>query len=47
MRYLNTTELKNLLIRGAGRDEDRVYPSPMYGYGTLNVYDALLRLREL
>lgn len=47
MRYLNTTELKNLLIRGAGRDEDRVYPSPVYGYGTLNVYDALLRLREL
>ena len=46
MRYLNTTELKNLLIRGAGRDEDRVYPSPVYGYGTLNVYDALLRLRE-
>lgn len=47
MRYLNTTELKNLLIRGAGRDEERVYPSPVYGYGTLNVYDALLRLREL
>ena len=47
MRYLNTTELKNLLIRGAGRDEERAYPSPVYGYGTLNVYDALLRLREL
>lgn len=47
MRYLNTAELKNLLIRGAGRDEERVYPSPVYGYGTLNVYDALLRLREL
>ena len=47
MRYLNTTDLKNLLIRGAGRDEERAYPSPVYGYGTLNVYDALLRLREL
>lgn len=45
MMYLNTTDLKNLLIRGAGRDEDRNYPSPVYGYGTLNVYDALLRLR--
>ena len=47
IRDRNTTELKNLLIRGAGRDEERVYPSPVYGYGTLNVYDALLRLREL
>lgn len=46
MRYLNTTELKNLLIRGAGRDAERSYPNPVYGYGTLNVYDALLRLRE-
>lgn len=47
MLYLNTTELKSLLIRGAGRDEDRTYPSPVYGYGTLNVYDALLRLRGI
>lgn len=46
MRYLNTTELKNLLIRGAGRDAERSYPNQVYGYGTLNVYDALLRLRE-
>lgn len=45
MMYLNTTDLKNLLIRGAGREEDRGYPSPVYGYGSLNVYDALLRLR--
>ena len=43
--YLNTVDLKNLLIRGAGRDADRNYPNPVYGYGTLNVYDALLRLR--
>ena len=31
-------------VNAAGRDEERVYPSPVYGYGTLNVYDALLRL---
>ena len=45
MLYLNTTDLKNLLIRGAVRDEDRTYPNPVYGYGVLEVYQALSRLR--
>lgn len=43
--YLNTTDVKNLLIRGAGREAERSYPNPVYGYGTLNVYEALRRLR--
>lgn len=45
MLYLNTTDLKNLLIRGAVRDEDRTYPNSVYGYGMLEVYQALSRLR--
>lgn len=45
MLYLNTTDLKNLLIRGAVRDEDRIYPNSVYGYGMLEVYQALSRLR--
>ena len=40
MRYLNTTELKNLLIRGAGRDAERSYPNQVYGYGE----DVIIRL---
>lgn len=45
MMYLNSTDLSNLLIRGAVRSEGRTYPNTAYGYGLLNVYDALNRLR--
>ena len=45
MLYLNTTDLKNLLIRGAVRDENRIYPNSVYGYGMLEIYQALSRLR--
>lgn len=45
MMYLNSTDLSNLLIRGAVRSPDRVYPNTAYGYGLLDVYNALNRLR--
>lgn len=38
-RHLMTSsELKNFLIRGAGRSRDLTYPNRSWGYGTLNVY---------
>lgn len=43
--YLNSTDLSNLLIRGAFRSADRMYPSTAYGYGLLDVYNALNTLR--
>lgn len=46
MMYLNSTDLSNLLIRGAVRSPDRTYPSTSYGYGLLDVYNALNRLRS-
>lgn len=43
--YLNSTDLTNLLIRGAVRNPDRMYPGTSYGYGLLDVYHALGSLR--
>ncbi len=42
---LNSTDLTNLLIRGADRMPDRIYPNPASGYGRLDVYQALATLR--
>ncbi|MCD8217271.1 MAG: S8 family peptidase [Clostridiales bacterium] len=45
LTYLNSMNLSNILIRGAARSEERTYPGRAYGYGLLNVYDALGMLR--
>lgn len=37
-RVFNTSELKSLLIRGANRTSDKLYPNREWGYGTLDVY---------
>lgn len=37
--------IKNMLIRGAGRNTDRTYPNREWGYGTLDVYQAFEVLR--
>ncbi|MBS6196560.1 MAG: S8 family peptidase [Clostridiales bacterium] len=39
-QLLYTSEIKNLLIRGADRNPDEVYPNREWGYGTLNVYQV-------
>ncbi len=44
---LNSTEIKNILIRGARRSPERNYPNREWGYGILDVYEALNRLRNL
>lgn len=45
LRYLNSRDLSHLLIRGAIRDTDRIYPNTSFGYGKLDVYNALNTLR--
>ena len=44
---LNSTEINNILIRGARRNPDRSYPNREWGYGILDVYEALNRLRNV
>ncbi len=36
--FLNGTNVKNYLIRGAARKEELTYPNPNWGYGTLDLY---------
>ena len=44
--YMNTSVAKTYLIRGADRNPVFAYPYREWGYGTLNLYGAFLRLRE-
>jgi len=43
---MNSVEVKNLLIRGCEREENRDYPNTECGYGRLNVYRAFQVLRD-
>lgn len=45
--YLNTPVLKSIFVRGAQRNPALTYPNREYGYGTLDLYEAFLRLRNL
>lgn len=38
--------VKSYLVRGAGRNPAFSYPSREWGYGTLDLYDTFLRMRE-
>lgn len=42
---LSNAEIKNMLIRGAGKSRDRIYPNREWGYGSLDVYEAFNMLR--
>ncbi len=44
---LSSEELKSFLIRGASRENNNTLPSPLWGYGTLNVFESFRRLRNL
>lgn len=37
---INSVDIKNLLIRGARRRDDIIYPSKQYGYGIMDVYQS-------
>ena len=43
---LNSTEINSILIRGAKRSPERSYPNTEWGFGILDVYSALNRLRN-
>lgn len=44
--FMSSADVKNMLIRGADRANDRTYPNPSWGYGALNVYQAFENLRR-
>lgn len=44
---LTTVLLRNLFLLGASRTEVEEYPSPVYGYGNLNLYGVFEFLRNL
>lgn len=37
---INTTRIKNYLIRGARRDPERIYPNREWGYGQVDLYET-------
>ena len=45
--YLNTPVLKSIFVCGAQRNPALTYPNREFGYGTLNLYEAFLHLRNL
>lgn len=46
IRVMSSAAIKNMLIRGTIRPNDRSYPNREWGYGILNVYEAFRRLQE-
>lgn len=42
---IQTTEISNILIRGASRESNQEYPNRIWGYGKLDVYTAFGQLR--
>ena len=44
---MSEASVKSYLIRGAQRNPALTYPNREYGYGTLDLYEAFLRLRNL
>lgn len=45
-KTMNSLEIKNLLIRGCEREESLSYPSPEWGYGRMNIFNAFEILRK-
>lgn len=43
--YMDSTEIKKLLIRGAERDPALTYPNREWGYGRLNVFESFNSIR--
>ena len=42
---INSVEIKNILIRGCERRSGQEYPSPINGFGNLNVYNSFDQMR--
>ena len=41
---IGTLEIKQLMIRGAGRSRSQLYPNRVWGYGILDLYAAFSAL---
>ena len=46
-KLFNIAELSALLVRGAGRSNDRMYPNREWGYGILDIYQIFKNLISL
>ncbi len=44
--YLQTNAIKNITISGCTRTDGIDYPSPLWGYGTVNIYNSIENLRN-
>ena len=44
---VTSVQIRNIIVLGAGQREFMEYPNREWGYGTLNVYQSLDRLRQL
>lgn len=44
-KYMDTAVVKNLMIKGAVRDKNKVYPNNEWGYGRLNIYQVFESLK--
>lgn len=44
---VDSTQIRNLLILGAERDDNADYPNRIWGYGRLNLYEVFEALRRL
>ena len=43
---MSEAAIRSYLVRGASRSKAFTYPNPEWGYGTLNLYNTFLQLRE-
>ena len=43
--FMSSADIKNMLIRGTAKPENRTYPNREWGYGTLDVFGAFQNLR--
>ena len=44
--YLQTNDIKNITITGCVRLDGIQYPSPLWGYGVVNLYNSIENLRR-
>lgn len=44
--YMRSYTVKNFLVSGAVRQQGQRYPDPLFGYGLLNIYQAIESIRK-
>jgi subtilisin family serine protease len=46
-KTIDSTQIRNLLVLGAEKRPNEVYPNREWGYGTLNVYNTFEKIRQI